>query len=258
MLENHDIDNFNRVDMYNLGIYLLDFQPLENISRMIMKFSKRDWKKKTELIKSISNATKKNPTLTIKGMPLLCGINKKFCLGVNLITDPADFKLSRKKTPTAQACGHPLMINGWSMYAHPLFLDQQDELIREVERLRARSRTQGDPDGYRKKSASKRLAAINKLIREVIPRDPGHADFRQGLTLGPEHRHWRRAKFFQQYRLFFRFHQDSRVIVLAWVNDETTKRAYGARSDAYRVFQGMLRRDPPNDWDNLVAEVKRL
>ncbi|MXY62422.1 MAG: type II toxin-antitoxin system YhaV family toxin [Synechococcus sp. SB0665_bin_28] len=109
------------------------------------------------------------------------------------------------------------------------------------------------------KSASKRLAAINKLVREVIPRDPGRADFRQGLTLGPEHRHWRRAKFFQQYRLFFRFHQDRRVIVLAWVNDETTKRAYGTKSHACRVFQGMLRRGhPPNDRDTPVAEAKGL
>ncbi|CZB13138.1 hypothetical protein FLM9_306 [Candidatus Synechococcus spongiarum] len=30
---------------------------------------------------------------------------------------------------------HSLIINGWSMYAHPLFLGQQDELIRDVERL---------------------------------------------------------------------------------------------------------------------------
>ncbi|MXX08352.1 MAG: type II toxin-antitoxin system YhaV family toxin [Synechococcus sp. SB0667_bin_8] len=109
------------------------------------------------------------------------------------------------------------------------------------------------------KSASKRLAAINKLVREVIPRDPGRADFRQGLTLGPEHRHWRRAKFFQQYRLFFRFHQDRRVIVLAWVNDETTKRAYGTKSHACRVFQGMLRRGhPPNDRDTPLLPRQRV
>ena len=33
-----------------------------------------------------------------------------------------------------------------------------------------------------------------------------------------------RAKFFQQYRLFFRFHQASRIIVYAWVNDADTRR----------------------------------
>ena len=152
---------------------------------------------------------------------------------------------------------HPLIINGWSIHVHPLFLGQLNALIKEVEHLKAKSGKQGNPEGYRKKSATKHLAAIRKLILEVIPSDPGHDKFRQGLTLGPEHRHWRRAKFLQQYRLFFRFRQDSRVIVLAWVNDETSKRAYGEQSDAYRVFQDMLSRGyPPNDWDTLIAEAK--
>lgn len=153
---------------------------------------------------------------------------------------------------------HSLIINGWSIHAHPLFLGQLDELSKEVKHLKATSGKQGNPDGYRKKSATKRLAAIRKLMLEVIPSDPSHPDFRQGLTLGPEHRHWRRAKFCQQYRLFFRFHQASRVIVLVWVNDETTKRAYDTKSDAYHVFKGMLSQGhPPNDWDILVAEAKR-
>lgn len=47
-----------------------------------------------------------------------------------------------------------------------------------------------------------------------IPRDPGRKEFLQGSTLGANHRHWRRAKFFQQFRLFFRFQGRSRVIVL--------------------------------------------
>ena len=37
-----------------------------------------------------------------------------------------------------------------------------------------------------------------------------------------------RAKFFQQYRLFFRYHAQAKVIVFAWVNDEDTKQAYGS------------------------------
>lgn len=65
-----------------------------------------------------------------------------------------------------------------------------------------------------------------RLILNDIPQDPGRKEYRQGSTLGPEHRHWHRAKFFQQYRLFFRFHNRSKVIVLGWVNDTATKRAY--------------------------------
>ena len=71
------------------------------------------------------------------------------------------------------------------------------------------------------------------------------------------HKHWFRAKFFQQYRLFFRFHSESKIIVLAWVNDEKTKRAYNSKSDAYRVFEKMLNNgNPPDDWSELIAEAK--
>ena len=103
----------------------------------------------------------------------------------------------------------PLAINGWRIYAHPLFLDQLDALISEVHQLRRK-----DPQGYRHKNASKRLAAIARLMLQDIPRDPGRKEFLQGSTLGANHRHWRRAKFFQQFRLFFRFQARSRVIVL--------------------------------------------
>lgn len=41
------------------------------------------------------------------------------------------------------AAGFPVVINGWMIYAHPLFLDQLEELIVEVEALRAK-----DPQGY--------------------------------------------------------------------------------------------------------------
>ncbi|MBE0593878.1 MAG: type II toxin-antitoxin system YhaV family toxin, partial [Gemmatimonadales bacterium] len=63
--------------------------------------------------------------------------------------------------------------------------------------------------------------------------------------------------FFQQYRLFFRYHAQARVIVYGWVNDEDSKRAYGTVDDAYRVFRRMLDSGhPPSDWDSLMAEVR--
>lgn len=151
----------------------------------------------------------------------------------------------------SKANAAPIVINGWRLFAHPLFLDQLDSLIAEVERLRRK-----DPEGYRSKNASKRLAAVMRLMLNDIPQDPGRKDYRQGSTLGPEHRHWHRAKFFQQYRLFFRFHNRSKVIVLGWVNDTDTKRAYGSKTDAYRVFQTMLANGhPPDDWDELLREA---
>lgn len=144
----------------------------------------------------------------------------------------------------------PLAINGWTLFAHPLFLDQIDELVRQVEAHKKK-----DPTGYKKKNATKRLAAIAKLAFEVIPQDPTRSDYRQGDTLGDDYKHWFRAKFFQQYRLFFRYHAQSKVIVYAWVNDEDTKRAYESSDDAYRVFRKMLEAGrPPDGWDQLLTE----
>jgi len=145
-----------------------------------------------------------------------------------------------------------LVINGWTIFAHPLFLDALDALIAQVEALRRR-----DPAGYTRKNATKRLQAISKLAFEVIPQDPSRPEYRQGNTLGDAHRHWFRAKFFQQYRLFFRYHAQARIIVYAWVNDEDTKRAYESADDAYRVFRRMLDSGhPPGNWDQLHAEAR--
>jgi toxin YhaV len=146
-----------------------------------------------------------------------------------------------------------LVVNGWTLFAHPLFLDQLDVLVRKVESLRRK-----DPDTFRQKNAAKRLATIRKLIFEVIPQDPSRPEFRQGKTPGEQHKHWFRAKFFKQYRLFFRYHASSRVIVYAWVNDTKTLRAYESRRDAYRIFRRMLEGgNPPDDWETLLAEAER-
>jgi toxin YhaV len=148
--------------------------------------------------------------------------------------------------------GKPLVVNGWTLFAHPIFLDQLGALTAQVKALKRK-----DPAGYTKKNATKRLAAIAKLAFEVIPQDPARPEYRQGSTLGDENKHWFRAKFFQQYRLFFRFHAQAKVIVFAWVNDEDTKRAYESADDAYRVFRRMLENGrPPSDWAQLLAEAR--
>jgi toxin YhaV len=152
----------------------------------------------------------------------------------------------------SEASGKPVRINGWLVYLHPLFHTQLESLRQQVEALKRK-----DPAGYIKKNATKRLAAITRLAFEVIPQDPTRPEYRQGGTLGEKHKHWFRAKFFQQYRLFFRYHAASKVIVFAWVNDEDTKRAYESDDDAYRVFRRMLNNgNPPDDWNALVAATK--
>ena len=83
-------------------------------------------------------------------------------------------------------------------------------------------------------------SSIVKLAFDVIPQDTTRPEFREVATLGADHKHCFRAKFFQQYRLLFRYHAASQLIVFAWVNDENSKRTYGSSDDAYRVFRKML------------------
>lgn len=152
---------------------------------------------------------------------------------------------------TAESKG-PATVNGWTIYLHPLFRAQLESLQQQIEALKRK-----DPDGYQRRNATKRLTAIARLAFEIIPQDPTRAEYRQGGTLGEQHKHWFRAKFFQQYRLFFRYHTASKIIVFAWVNDEDTKRACESDDDAYRVFRKMLDRgNPPDDWDALVLAAK--
>jgi len=146
----------------------------------------------------------------------------------------------------------PLVINGWSLFAHPLFLDQVENLLAKVEALKAR-----EPKTWNQKNSTKRLAAVTKLAFEDIPGDPTRPEYRQGGTLGAERKHWFRARFYQQYRLFFRYHAAQRIIVYAWVNDDDTKRAYESSDDAYRVFRKMIDTGhPPDDWDTLINEAR--
>ena len=114
-----------------------------------------------------------------------------------------------------------MIIHGWKVFGHKLFLNQLEELTEQVEVLHKK-----DPENYTKKNAAKRLAAIVKLAFDIIPQDPTLSDYRQGKTLGKDHKNWFRAKFFQQYRLFFRYHLEQKVIVYAWVNDEKINPQY--------------------------------
>jgi toxin YhaV len=139
-------------------------------------------------------------------------------------------------------------INGWTILAHPLFLDQFEKLIAAVDALKAKR-----PDDYQKTADAKLLAALVQLVRKTVPSDPTATVYRQGSTLGDDRKHWFRAKFGNgRFRLFFRYNSSAKVIIFAWMNDENTLRTYGSKTDAYRVFRSMLDDgNPPDDWDNL-------
>lgn len=145
-----------------------------------------------------------------------------------------------------------LTINGWTVLAHPLFLDQWEKLIEAVEALKTKR-----PEDYQKTADAKLLAALVQLVTVAVPSDPTAAIYRQGSTLGDDRKHWFRAKFGNgRFRLFFRYSSPSKVIIFAWVNDENTLRTYGSKTDAYNVFKGMLDEgNPPDDWNALQKQA---
>jgi toxin YhaV len=99
------------------------------------------------------------------------------------------------------------------------------------------------------------LAALVRVIRDHIARDPNAADHRLRQPLGA----WRLVKFLGRLRLFYRFSSKHRLVVLAWLNDENTLRKEGASTDPYVVFASMLARgEIPEDWDALVATATRM
>jgi len=143
--------------------------------------------------------------------------------------------------------------HGWKLFRARAFSEALDGLEAELVRLAAER-----PDDASSHPKAKLLARILNLILDEIPRDPNAATYQLGNTLGPSHRHWRRAKFLQRFRLFFRFDSASRIIIYAWVNDENTLRKAGSRSDPYAVFLRRLNDgNPPDGWDDLLADAKQ-
>jgi toxin YhaV len=147
-----------------------------------------------------------------------------------------------------------MVVNGWTLLFHGAIVDRLKRLMVAAQRAR-----KADPKNFRSNANVKLLAAITKLMLEIIPSDPSRAEYRQGSTLGSEYRHWFRAKFFGRFRLFFRYDSRERLIVYAWVNDEQTLRQSGSKRDPYEVFSRMLASgNPPDDWAALVKDSADL
>lgn len=144
--------------------------------------------------------------------------------------------------------------NGWKLYQASAFAETLRGLESDVAKL-----ADDKPDSFKSHPKAKLLARIQELILDEIPRDPNALIYGLGNTLGTSHRHWRRAKFLQRFRLFFRFDSASKIIIYAWVNDENTLRKAGSKTDPYAVFSRRLDEgDPPDQWDDLLADASTL
>jgi toxin YhaV len=130
--------------------------------------------------------------------------------------------------------------HGWSLLFH-------DCLVGQLQKLKAASSQAeaADPAGFEANANVKLFRALSQLIFETVPGDPAREEYRQGNTMGTNHRHWRRIKIGRRFRLFFRYDSKAKVIVFAWVNDEHTLRSAGRKSDPYAGFQKMLERGNP-------------
>ncbi|MQT46157.1 MULTISPECIES: type II toxin-antitoxin system YhaV family toxin [Pseudomonas] len=143
--------------------------------------------------------------------------------------------------------------HGWTLLFHDCVIEQMQKLYVAAQRAE-----QNDPIGFASNANVKLFRALSQLVLEIVPGEPARDEYRQGNTLGPEYRHWRRAKIGRRFRLFFRYDSRAKVIVYAWVNDEQTLRASGSKSDPYAVFEKMLGRgNPPDDWDALVTASRQ-
>ena len=139
--------------------------------------------------------------------------------------------------------------HGWILLFHACVSAQLQKLHAASERAK-----QQDPNGFDTNANVRLFNALSKLIFEAVPSDPNREEYRQGNTMGPAFRHWRRAKIGRRFRLFFRFDSKSKIIIFAWVNDENTLRSSGSKNDPYAVFQRKLDKGhPPDDWVTLVS-----
>lgn len=150
-----------------------------------------------------------------------------------------------------------VIVNGWKLYALDIFAEQLERLIEDVEAI-----AEKDPEHFYKHPKYKLLLAIRHNIYHKIPQNPNATHYRLGKTLGKNQGHWRRLKknnLPDRYRLFFQFQSDSKTIIYAWFNDESTLRKEKAKTDVYAVFAAMLKKGhPPAEWDELVKHAASL
>lgn len=148
-----------------------------------------------------------------------------------------------------------LVVNGWQLFAHPSLLDQIEKLEDGVEHVKKKS-----PLDWLESPKARLMEAIRALMFEIVPQDPTRTTYRQGDTLGDDYKHWFRVKFGNgRFRLFFRYSAEAKIIIYAWVNDETTLRTYGSKTDTCAVFRKMLDKgNPPDAWDKLLSAAKDL
>lgn len=130
-----------------------------------------------------------------------------------------------------------LVVNGWTLLYHPVFGDRYAALRDQARVLKRKL----DEESWARHPTVRLVAGVRRLVMEVIPQDPTAAEYQlrddlkgfyraSGLGLPP------------RYRLFWVASPRARAIVFLYLNDETTLRKQGSRSNPYEQFRAMLGR----------------
>jgi toxin YhaV len=144
---------------------------------------------------------------------------------------------------------------GWTLWFTELFDARWRTLRARVKHLRVTL----NASAFKAHPDVKLFAALVDVVHDLVPANPAAPQFLLGNTLGPQYRGWRRVKgngMPARMRLFFKFSASRKVLVYAWLNDETTLRKQGGGSDVYAVFQRMLKAgNPPDGFEALMKKV---
>lgn len=133
----------------------------------------------------------------------------------------------------------------WSVFLFHLLYDRLTFLHERIKRI-PESKRQGHPD------IKLYVAVVGAMAR--VRQNPTEKIYQLGNTLTKSHRDWRRIKegLPPRYRLFFKFFSTHKEIYFVWLNNETTLRQAGAKTDCYNVFLRLLHSETvPSDREAL-------
>jgi toxin YhaV len=119
-------------------------------------------------------------------------------------------------------------VNGWSIYYHPDFDQQYNEIEFQVTKLKANL----PAERYKRHSKVKLFGHLVALIYQKIPDNPLASHF---ALRGPLKKMSRAKKMGlpSRYRLFFKVFPESKQIVILWLG---YPRREGAKDDCYEMF----------------------
>lgn len=141
----------------------------------------------------------------------------------------------------------------WTVMAAPPFSHQFSCLLDAYRELKKTL----PPEKLRAHPQVQLLRCIQKAV-ERLQENPELPEFRMGKNvLGSFGGRWRRVKkgMPPRYRLFFRFCSIKRVVLVVWVNDTSTLRKEGAKTDVYTTFKTWLQKgDVYDDWTSLYQK----